>query len=126
MYKTLIAHGNTSRREDLEDMLADPAYFQAIFYSLPKVKELYKGQAELGRANGTIASALTPSTFGSYPSYMRTPEQNLALQDELYKLRTETKDAFDEAKASEARWTELQREQKEVYQVLHHTLLVYS
>jgi ESCRT-I complex subunit VPS37 len=126
MYKTLIAYGNTSRREDLEDMLADPAYFQAIFHSLPKVKELYKGQAELGRANGTIASALTPSTFGSYPSYMKTPEQNLALQDELYKLRTETKDAFDEAKTLEARWTELQREQKEVYQVLHHTLLVYS
>jgi ESCRT-I complex subunit VPS37 len=125
MYKTLIAYGNTSRREDLEDMLADPAYFQAIFHSLPKVKELYKGQAELGRANGTIASALTPSTC-SYPSYMKTPEQNLALQDELYKLRTETKDAFDEAKALEARWTELQREQKEVYQVLHRALLVYS
>jgi hypothetical protein len=59
MYKTLIAYGNTSRREDLEDMLADPAYFQAIFHTLSSVKELYKGQAELGRANGTIASALT-------------------------------------------------------------------
>jgi len=126
MYKTLIAYGNTSRREDLEDMLADPAYFQAIFHTLSKVKELYKGQAELGRANGTIASAFTPSTFGSYPSYTKTPEQNLILQDELYKLRSETKDAFDEAKALEARWTELQREQKEVYQVLHGILLVSS
>jgi hypothetical protein len=46
-----------------------------------------------------------------------TSDQNLALQDELYKLRSETKDAFDEAKALEARWAELQREQKEVYQV---------
>ena len=125
MYKTLIAYGNTSRREDLEDMLADPAYFQAIFHSLSKVKELYNGQAELGRANGTIASALTPSPFGSCSSHTKTPEQNLALQDELYKLRSETKDAFDEAKALETRWTELQREQKEVYQVLR-TLLVSS
>jgi len=122
--RRLRAHGNTSRREDLEDILADPAYFQATFHTLSKVKELYKGQADLGRANGTIASALTSSTFGSYPSHTKTPEQNLALQDELYKLRSETKDAFDEAKALEARWTELQREQKEVYQVLHRTLLV--
>lgn len=59
MYKTLIAYDNTSRREDLEDMLADPAYFQAIFHTLSRVNELYKGQAELGRANETIASALT-------------------------------------------------------------------
>ncbi len=58
MYKIFIAHGNASRRDDLEDMLADPAYFQAIFHSLSEVKELYKSQAELGRANETIASAL--------------------------------------------------------------------
>ena len=121
-----VAYDNTSRREDLEDMLADPAYFQAIFHSLSKVKGLYNGREELGRANGTIASALTTSTFGSYPSLTRTPEQNLALQEELYKLRSETKDAFDEAKALEARWTELQREQKDVYQVLHCTLLAQS
>jgi len=48
---------------------------------------------------------------------VETSDQNLALQDELYKLRSETKDAFDEAKTLEARWAELQREQKEVYQV---------
>jgi ESCRT-I complex subunit VPS37 len=41
------------------------------------------------------------------------------LQEELYKLRSETKDAFDEAKSLEARWAELQREQREVYQVRH-------
>lgn len=45
-----------SRREDLEDVLADPAYFQAIFHTLSKVKELYQSQAELGLANETIAS----------------------------------------------------------------------
>jgi len=51
---------------------------------------------------------------------METPDQNLALQDELYRLRSQTKDAFDEAKTLEARWAELQREQKEVYQVRRH------
>jgi len=34
----------------------------------------------------------------------------------LYRLRSETKDAFDEAKNLEARWKEVEREQKEVYQ----------
>jgi hypothetical protein len=101
-------------------VLSDPAYFQAIFHTLSKVKELYQSQTELGLANETIASALTSSTFGSYPSHAKTLDQNLALQDALYRLRSETKDAFDEAKSLEARWTELQREQKEVYQVLHH------
>ncbi|KAH9969770.1 hypothetical protein BC827DRAFT_1162665, partial [Russula dissimulans] len=92
-------------REDLGDLLADPSYFQAIFHTLPNVKELYQSQAELGLANETIAS------------------QNLALQDELYRLRSETKDAFNEAKALEARWAELQREQKEVYQTLASTFV---
>ncbi len=44
-------------------------------------------------------------------------DSNLRLQDNLYGLRAETKDAFDEAKALEARWRELEREQREVYQV---------
>ena len=44
------------RREDLEDMLADPVYFQAIFHSLGQVKALYQAQAELGMANESIAS----------------------------------------------------------------------
>ena len=61
-----MTYYNTSRREDLEDMLADPAYFQAIFHTLSKVKELYQSQAELGLANETIARALASSTFGSY------------------------------------------------------------
>ncbi len=42
---------------------------------------------------------------------------NLALQQPLYQLRSDTKEAFDEAKRLEARWKELEREQKEVYQV---------
>jgi len=46
------------------------------------------------------------------------PGNNLALQQRLYDLRSETKDAFDEAKRLEARWKELEKEQKEVYQVL--------
>jgi len=85
-------------REDLEDLLADPLYFQAIFHSLPRVHDLYRAQAELGLANETIA------------------KNNLALQDGLYRLRADTQAAFDEAKALEARWKELERQQKELYQ----------
>ncbi|KAH9480585.1 Vacuolar protein sorting-associated protein 37A [Psilocybe cubensis] len=85
-------------REDLEDLLSDPVYFQAVFHSLSYVKDLYKSQAELGLANEAIA------------------KNNLALQQRLYDLRSETKDAFDEAKRLEARWKELEKEQKEVYQ----------
>ncbi|KAF8195543.1 hypothetical protein BJ912DRAFT_1021238 [Pholiota molesta] len=85
-------------REDLEDMLSDPVYFQAVFHSLAYVKDLYRSQAELGQANEAIA------------------QNNLALQQRLYALRAETKDAFDDAKNLEARWKELDKEQKEVYQ----------
>ncbi|KII90953.1 hypothetical protein PLICRDRAFT_106973 [Plicaturopsis crispa FD-325 SS-3] len=85
-------------REDLEDLLTDPVYFQALFHSLPRVKAMFQAQAELGMANESIA------------------ENNLKLQDDLYRLRAETKEAFDEAKFLEARWKELEREQKDVYQ----------
>lgn len=43
------------RREDLEDLLADQTYFQAVFHSLEQVKALYQAQAELGMANESIA-----------------------------------------------------------------------
>ncbi|KAI0822020.1 hypothetical protein BC628DRAFT_1328292 [Trametes gibbosa] len=85
-------------REDLEDLLADPAYFQAIFHSLPQVKLLYQGQADLGAANENIA------------------KNNLAYQEDLYKLRSETQEAFDKAKSLEARWKDIEKEQREVYQ----------
>ncbi|KAG6812572.1 hypothetical protein H0H92_002224 [Tricholoma furcatifolium] len=85
-------------REDLEDLLTDPLYFQAIFHSLDRVKALYQGQAELGSANETIAN------------------NNLRLQESLYQLRSETQDSFNEAKRLETRWKELEKEQKEVYQ----------
>jgi ESCRT-I complex subunit VPS37 len=88
-----------SRREDLEDLIANPQYFQAVFHSLERVKNIYRAQDELVKANESIA------------------KNNLALQEQLYKLRSDTKEAFDEAKRLEARWKELEREQKEVYQV---------
>lgn len=43
-------------REDLQDLLTDRNYFQALFHSLPRVKAMYAAQAELGLANETIAS----------------------------------------------------------------------
>ncbi|KAG5648363.1 hypothetical protein DXG03_004935 [Asterophora parasitica] len=85
-------------REDLEDLLTDPLYFQAIFHSLDRVKALYQAQAELGMANESIAN------------------NNLRLQESLYKLRSDTQEAFDEAKALEKRWKELEKEQRDVYQ----------
>ena len=45
----------SGRREDLEDLISDPLYFQAIFHSLGCVKDLYRSQAELGMANEAIA-----------------------------------------------------------------------
>jgi hypothetical protein len=50
-------------------------------------------------------------------SLISRPEHNLALQQRLYDLRSETKDAFEEAKRLEVRWKELEKEQREVYQV---------
>ena len=48
---------------------------------------------------------------------------NLTYQDDLYKLRSETQEAFDRAKGLEARWKEIEKEQREVYQVCfcHHS-----
>ncbi|KAL4251785.1 VPS37 family protein [Abortiporus biennis] len=85
-------------REDLEDLLTDPRYFDAVFHSLPQVKALYQAQAELGSANEAIA------------------KNTLTLQEPLFKLRADTQAAFEEAKQLEARWKELEREQREVYQ----------
>ena len=39
------------------------------------------------------------------------------MQEPLHQLRSDTKDAFDEAKQWEARWKEVEREQRELYQV---------
>jgi ESCRT-I complex subunit VPS37 len=39
------------------------------------------------------------------------------MQDDLYKLRSEAQQAFEEAKALEARWKILEREQRELHQV---------
>ena len=57
----------------------------------------------------------------------RIAESNLALQQRLYDLRTQTKDAFEDAKSLEARWKELDKEQREVYQVVwaHLFLVLY-
>ncbi|KIY64168.1 hypothetical protein CYLTODRAFT_402216 [Cylindrobasidium torrendii FP15055 ss-10] len=85
-------------RQDLEDLLLDREYFQAVFHSLPRVKAMFESQSELGLANEAIA------------------RNNLALQGPLYQIRAETKEAFEHAKYLEARWKELEKEQKDVYQ----------
>lgn len=42
---------------------------------------------------------------------------NLGMQEQLYHLRTETKEAYDDAKSQEARFREIEKEQRELYQV---------
>jgi hypothetical protein len=54
--RSLLAAQFSTRREDLEDLISDPVFFQAIFHSLERVKDLYRAQAELGMANEAIAS----------------------------------------------------------------------
>ena len=66
-----MTHDSISRRSDLEDVLADPAYFDAIFHSISKVKELYQSQTEFGLANETIASALASTALGTLSCLMR-------------------------------------------------------
>ena len=64
-------------REDLEDLLADPTYFQAIFHSLTRVKNLHRAQAELGMANESIASRLSFCKFGSMVAYCRYSQRTI-------------------------------------------------
>ena len=45
------------------------------------------------------------------------------MQDDLFKLRGETQTVYNDAKTLEARWAELQREQKELYQVRYPSIL---
>lgn len=107
---------NPASRQDLEDLLNVPEYFQATFYSLPRVTEILRSQVELGRANEAIASKVqiliaTCSILRSFS------EKTLAFQDHVYKLRAETQQAFDEAKALEVKAKQLERKQQELHQV---------
>jgi ESCRT-I complex subunit VPS37 len=43
--------------------------------------------------------------------------KTLAFQDDVYKLRAETQQAFDEAKALEMKARQLERKQQELHQV---------
>jgi ESCRT-I complex subunit VPS37 len=117
------------RRQDLEDLLTDQQYFQTVFMGLPRVQSLLLSLLELGRANEAIASEYMIRSFPkplciivAVNDTWILAEKNLALQDELYKLRSETQQAFDEAKALEARWKVLEREQKELHSVSHNDL----
>jgi ESCRT-I complex subunit VPS37 len=51
---------------------------------------------------------------------------NLALQEELYQLRYLTQEAFNGAKTLGARWSELEKEQRDVHQVCHSIISVQS
>jgi hypothetical protein len=107
-------------------MLADPAYFQAVFHSLERVRSLFQAQAELGMANESIASASFWTIHYLHGTERSRLGNNLALQDNLHRLRNETQEAFNEAKALEERWKDLEREQRDVYQVCTTILAIKS
>ena len=46
-------------RDDLQDLMHDQQYFQAIFHSLEHVKAIYRAQDEIVLANEAIASELS-------------------------------------------------------------------
>ena len=82
------------------------------------MKQLYQSQSELGTANEAIARKPLHAVHNPACAELLSGKgSNLSLQDRLYQLRSETKEAFDEAKALEAQWKELDREQRELYQV---------
>ncbi|KZV88382.1 hypothetical protein EXIGLDRAFT_722764 [Exidia glandulosa HHB12029] len=85
-------------RDALEDLLNDAQYLQAIVHTLPQAQQITQAQAELGSANEALA------------------QRNVALQEPLMRVRQETQAAFDEARALEARWRVLEREQRDLYQ----------
>ncbi|KAH7098325.1 hypothetical protein BKA62DRAFT_773546 [Auriculariales sp. MPI-PUGE-AT-0066] len=85
-------------RDALEDLLADPQYLQAIVHSLPQAQAIAQAQAELASANEALA------------------QRNLALHEPLQRIRADTQASFDEARALEARWATIEREQRELYQ----------
>jgi len=60
---------------------------------------------------------LVRNTIQRYTFFDDSLANALTLQDTLYTLRSETQDAFDEAKSLEVRWKELEKEQRDVYQV---------
>jgi len=47
------------RRDDLQDLLQDQQYFQAVFHSLEHVKAIYRAQDEIVMANEAIGSELS-------------------------------------------------------------------
>ena len=49
-------------------------------------------------------------------------EKTLAFRDHVYKLRAETQQAFDEAKALEVKAKQLERKQQELHQVCTFTI----
>ncbi|EJD46906.1 hypothetical protein AURDEDRAFT_136736 [Auricularia subglabra TFB-10046 SS5] len=85
-------------RDALDDLLNDPQYLQAIVHTLPQAQQIMRAQAELASANEVLA------------------QRNMALQEPLNRLRQDTQAAFDDARALEARWRVLEREQRELYQ----------
>ena len=62
------------RREDLEDLLVEPAYFHALFHSQNRVQALYQTQTELETANEAIAREFHPAVVTCPTSDILPPQ----------------------------------------------------
>lgn len=131
-------------REDLEEMLRSPAYFDAFFGTLPQTMAMYKEHEELLKANEEvtctrtfsiaplpyIANSLPPSPIRfvrlhGYPRHYSptttistTSAKNMALRERHEALKKETSDAFNDARSLQHKWhNEIVPAQDEVYKV---------
>jgi ESCRT-I complex subunit VPS37 len=103
----------------LEDLLEDQQYYDAVLNSLPRVKAMNQAQQELANANQAIARECLEKDIARTKCQS---ESNLALSEQLYQLRTRTKETFEQAKNLEARQKVVEREQREIYSVSYPRL----
>lgn len=130
-------------REDLEEILRSPAYFDAFFGTLPQTMAMYKEHEELLKANLEVTGKLlllffllaitcnaeTPAETGSpfallvpctrFNLWWRTlTAKNMALKERHEALKKETSDAFNDAHSLQHKWhNEIVPAQDEVYKV---------
>jgi len=85
-------------REDLDELLRSPEYFDSFFGTLPQTRALYASHEQALRQNQELT------------------DKNLALRERHEALKAETQRAFDDAISLQQRWhSHIQPAQQEVY-----------
>lgn len=110
-------------KEDLQDLLSDEAYFNAVFEGLPQVRRMREAQAEVIASNEALAGKSKPSL--SARSTVCTDElvcveKNLAVRPQLEASRERTAASFANANAMKAKWADVEARQAELHKVRPH------